>query len=182
MTASDRSDLNNRKLTYSLAGFWLSKTGQHAGSDLRHLQRYVGMGFTEAQLMTAILKAAEQDTPSLASLSDILIRYGAQRRSCDQDRRLAGNKHDATTHSRWAAMDREQRSAWWDWASQCENTYVQRLLAYDYVQDLDHARGPSNKQMEMVDTICQEHDLAPHFLPRFRSAEEDAAWARRGFY
>ena len=68
MTASDRSDLNNRKLTHSLAGFWLSKTGQHAGSDLRHLQRYVGMGFTEAQLMTAILKAAEQDAPSLASL------------------------------------------------------------------------------------------------------------------
>ena len=169
MTASHRSDLNNRKLTYSLAGFWLSKTGQHAGSDLRHLQRYVGMGFTEAQLMTAILKAAEQDAPSLASLPDFLNMhgtqwretYGAQRRSCDQERRRAGNKHDATTHSRWADMDRGQRSTWWQWASQCDNSYVQRLLAYDYVSDLEHPRGPSNKQMDMIETICLEHDLAP---------------------
>ena len=73
MTASDRLDLNKRKLTRSLAGFWLSKTGQHAGSDLRHLQRYVGMGFTGDQITTAILKASEQETPSLASLSDFLI-------------------------------------------------------------------------------------------------------------
>lgn len=161
MTASDRSDLNNRKLTHSLAGYWLSKTGQHAGNDLRHLQRYVGMGLTETEIMTAIRKAAEQEAPSLASLSDFLVRYGARRRHYDQKRRLAGNKHDATTHSRWAGMDRGQRSSWWDWASQCDNTYVQRLLAYDYVQDLEHPRGPSNKQMDMVDTICLENDLAP---------------------
>jgi len=62
-----------RKLARSLAGFWLSKTGQHAGSDLRHLQRYVEMGFTGDEITAAILKAAEQEVPSLASLSDFLI-------------------------------------------------------------------------------------------------------------
>ena len=61
------------KLARSLAGFWFSKTGQHAGSDLRHLQRYVEMGFTGDEITAAILKAAEQETPSLASLSDFLI-------------------------------------------------------------------------------------------------------------
>ena len=37
-----------------------------------------------------------------------------------------------------------------------------------------------------LDLVTHEENLAlggtPHFLPRFRSAEEDAAWARRGFY
>jgi hypothetical protein len=119
------------------------------------------MGFTETAIMTAIRKAAEQEAPSLASLSDFLIMYDETRRDYDQKRRRAGNKHDDVTHSRWADMDREQRSTWWQWASQCDNTYVQRLLAYDYVSDLEHPRGPSNKQMEMIDTICLENDLAP---------------------
>ena len=37
-----------------------------------------------------------------------------------------------------------------------------------------------------LDAVTTEENRAlggtPHFLPRFRSAEEDAAWARRGFY